>query len=1284
MKNLIPLSVILAAALTAATSAEVRPSDAGFVPDELIVKFRPEIADKLQKQAEAGVSAYQMGLLREFNNIKIKYKAKEIRPLFKNFRQNRKWIKYLQQKDETLLTKKEKRILSRLRRVRKDMSVPDLNRIYRLKVDIQPGQSLKDVLKNYRDDPGVEYAELNYKVSVCRTPNDTLYRLQWPLNNTGQDYPDSGGFNPPPGTPDADIDAPEAWDYSTGNSEIVVAVVDTGVDYDHRDLWTNMWVNQAELGGTSGIDDDGNGYVDDIYGYDFINNDSNPKDDNGHGTHCAGIIAAAGNNGADITGVCWDAKIMALKFLDSSGSGNNADAIEAFYYAVQNGADVASNSWGGGGFSQAMADAVDYAYSQGVMMVASAGNSGTTNVQYPAYYDNMFSVAATDSDDHKASFSTYGSWVDIAAPGVDILSLRAINTSLGTVYDFYTTIASGTSMACPHVSGACAFIFSVYPEISLDELKTNLKDSVDPIDPNVCVSGRLNLYQAVLQLVGPAGKILLDREDYTCSDVAKIRLSDSDLAGSNIQQVVVSSDGGDLEAVSLVEQSPYLGIFTGIIPIDSNALVVADNILQVFDGGIVTVTYDDANNGTGAPGVVTDTAEIDCMPPAVFNVRISFPGRQPKITFNTNELTTGRVLCGLNCNGPYIIDEQDTELATSHTIELTTVAPETTYFFIVEANDVAGNKTIKDKHGRCYSFTTTGVGVIRVPAQCRTIQQAIDNSWDGGVVLVADGIYTGQGNTDIDFRGRPLMARSENGPENCIIDCNGTDVEPHRGFHFHSGEDSNSVLSGFTVKNGYVPGSWYVGIAGAVLCENYSSPTITDCIFTKNTAGWDGGAIFNLYSSPVINNCVFSENTAVGNDGGAINNEYSSPVINNCVFTANSAYDWGGAVRSIYYSSPIITDCLFAGNLSDDGGALFYYYYCEPVVINCTFNANSATYGNSIASNSINDIRINNCIIFSGGTGEIWYDDSRTITIRYSNISGGWLGTGNIDHNPYFVAPGYWDFNGTPSDTKDDVWFDGDYHLLSQSPCINAGDPGYLPEPNETDLDGLPRVIGGRVDMGAYEFDSRPVADAGPNQTFYLCLNLFVDVKLDGSASYDKDGKPLDYYWSWTIDGKNYEANGVAPTIELPVGEHQIELVVNNCTDFSATDHCTINVIGPVRANLRITPRSINGNGNGGNVMATFYMPYGITADQIADEPLILYPGQIESQWKFAHGIGGEYQRTIVFARFDKQDLLDELTEGDIEITATGRLTTGQYFYGTNTIYLEHDHKWKNPNPGKK
>ncbi len=379
-----------------------------YVSDEIIVKYKKAVSGVIEAELSAGRNVSDLTLTTSLDKLHKKYRLRKSKALFENFRQKRQRAKGLLTKDITLLSKKERRILRRLKRAPKGAKVPDLDRIYKLEVELEKGQSLVDVVAEYNNDTDVEYAELNYIVSINTSPNDPndpYYPIQWPLNNTGQMYPYSGNYTTPPGTPDCDIDAPEAWDIYTGNSEVLVAVVDTGVDYNHRDLQNNMWVNEAELNGATGVDDDGNGYVDDIYGYDFVNYDSNPIDDHGHGTHVAGIIAAEGNNGLDIAGVCWNSKIMGLKFLGAGGSGSITDAVEGFYYAVDMGADVVSNSWGGGGFMQSAQDAIDYAYSQGVIMVASAGNDDSSSAHYPARYDHMIAVASTDSDDQKATSS---------------------------------------------------------------------------------------------------------------------------------------------------------------------------------------------------------------------------------------------------------------------------------------------------------------------------------------------------------------------------------------------------------------------------------------------------------------------------------------------------------------------------------------------------------------------------------------------------------------------------------------------------------------------------------------------------------------------------------------------------------------------------------------------------------------------------------------------------------------------------------------------------------------
>jgi subtilisin family serine protease len=288
-------------------------------------------------------------------------------------------------------------------------------------VKLRGDRSMKDALKAYLENPEVEYAEPNYIVNAALSPNDpNLYKL-WGLNNTGQ----TGG------TSDADIDAVEAWDITTGSSNVVIAVIDSGVAINsnisvgHPELNDNIWTNPGETSCTDGIDNDSNGYIDDCFGWDFIDNDNDPMDYAGHGTHVAGTIAAVGNNNQGITGVMWDASIMPLRFLDAAGSGNTADAISAINYAAANGAHVMNNSWGGGGFSQSLEDAIN---ASGILAVCAAGNSGLNNDAtpfYPASYssDNIISVAATDHNDNLASFSNYGATsVDIAAPGVSIYS----------------------------------------------------------------------------------------------------------------------------------------------------------------------------------------------------------------------------------------------------------------------------------------------------------------------------------------------------------------------------------------------------------------------------------------------------------------------------------------------------------------------------------------------------------------------------------------------------------------------------------------------------------------------------------------------------------------------------------------------------------------------------------------------------------------------------------------------------------------------------------------------
>ena len=351
--------------------------------------------------------------------------------------------------------------------------------------------------------PDVDYVEPNYVIYADTTvPNDPSFSSLWALRNTGQVI---GGVA---GTPGADISATSAWDISTGSRANVVAVVDTGIDYNHLDLSPNVW--SAPTSFTVTIGSNNITCLVGSHGFNALNNTCDPLDDNNHGSHTSGTIGAAGNNGVGVAGVNWTASIMGVKFLNAAGSGSTAGAINSIEFTIQAkqifGADanvrVLSNSWGGGGFSQALLDEINRANANNMLFVAAAGNNGSNNdisAFYPASYNapNVVAVAATDNRDQLASFSNFGATtVDLGAPGVNVLS-----TTIGNTYSFF----SGTSMATPHVSGAAALVLSVCP-LDTAALKSNLLNNVDPIGSlsgKTVTGGRLNVNKALLACSTP-------------------------------------------------------------------------------------------------------------------------------------------------------------------------------------------------------------------------------------------------------------------------------------------------------------------------------------------------------------------------------------------------------------------------------------------------------------------------------------------------------------------------------------------------------------------------------------------------------------------------------------------------------------------------------------------------------------------------------------------------------------------------------------------------------------
>lgn len=360
-------------------------------------------------------------------------------------------------------------------------------------VKLRKGITVEEAIQEYAQDPNVEYAEPNFIYTAEALPDESRFSELWGMYNTGQ----TGG------TPGADIHAGAAWDITTGSRDVVVAVIDTGIDYNHPDLAPNIWKNPGETAGNL-IDDDGNGYPDDIYGIDTFNHFSWPFDDNGHGTHVAGTIGAVGNNGIGVAGVNWNVQIVTCKFLNAGGSGDTSGAVECLEYIrglKVKGVNIVatSNSWGGGDYSQALYDAINA--QRDILFIAAAGNDGadlTTNGwnHYPSGYElpNIISVAATDHNDNKAVFSNYGRRsVDISAPGVKILSTLPAQNKWNITGGY--GLLSGTSMATPHVTGVAAQLKAQDPGrdwITIKNLLLAGGDNVSSMYERTVTGKRLN------------------------------------------------------------------------------------------------------------------------------------------------------------------------------------------------------------------------------------------------------------------------------------------------------------------------------------------------------------------------------------------------------------------------------------------------------------------------------------------------------------------------------------------------------------------------------------------------------------------------------------------------------------------------------------------------------------------------------------------------------------------------------------------------------------------------
>ncbi|NDC64473.1 MAG: hypothetical protein EBZ59_10945, partial [Planctomycetia bacterium] len=456
-----------------------------------------------------------------------------------------------------------------------------------------PGASVADVRGWASRTPGIRGVEPDRMITGAVLPNDPSFGRLHGLDNSGQ----TGGVA------DADIDAPEAWNTTTGSRSVVVAVIDSGVDYRHPDLAANIWTNPGEVPG-DGRDNDGNGYVDDVRGWDFANNDSDPFDDQGHGTHVAGTIGAVGNNGTGVVGVNWQVSIMPLKFLGADGSGTTSAAIAAINYATMMrrsfGVNVVAtnNSWGGGGFSTGLQSAIAAGGSAGILFVAAAGNDGANNdtsPSYPASYtdSSIIAVAAVDSSGRLASFSNVGATsVDVAAPGVGILSTTPTNT-----YSSY----SGTSMATPHVTGVAALLKAAVPAATSAQIRSAILAAAVPsagLAGKVATGGVVNAAAALATLTETPPGVSPPATPPT-ADVIDVS---PDPRTTSVAAVVVRFDravsGFDATDVSLVRDGVA-------VPLAGVSVTTADNIRWTVAGldaatasaGTYTLTVDAADSG---------------------------------------------------------------------------------------------------------------------------------------------------------------------------------------------------------------------------------------------------------------------------------------------------------------------------------------------------------------------------------------------------------------------------------------------------------------------------------------------------------------------------------------------------------------------------------------------------------------------------------------------------------------------------------------------------------------
>ncbi|MCF8365495.1 MAG: S8 family serine peptidase, partial [Bacteroidales bacterium] len=819
----------------------------------------------------------------------------------------------------------------------------------------------------------------------------------------------------------------QAWDITLGNPSIIIAITDDGVELTHSDLAPNIWVNTGELPG-NGIDDDGNGYIDDVNGWDFSSGNNNPnpnQSSDSHGTHVAGIAAARTNNSIGVAGVSGHSTIMPLQFY--GGDPWTAAVINAtFTYAADNGAKIVNTSynidfWVG---DPVFTAGLQYLYDAGVLHLNSAGNDSYPNPPRQAFQQTLL-VASTDASDIKSSFSNYGNGIDISAPGSSIGS-----TFPGNLYAFL----SGTSMATPNAAGVAALIWSDNPTWTRDQVAAQLlatADNIDAANPTLAGllgSGRVNSYAALTSVLAapqvkstqglPDEGTTISRLDFTSFSVAFNQVMDpatvNNLANFELRSAGpngIFGDGDDFAHTLLAATFYQIGTNQMTFQIsDLTPLRWGLHRLTLVSGGLENpfgADLDGDGNGDGGDDFVR-----------TFSVVNGCPSR-PILLVDADAT-------GLNRGTSW------TDAFTDLQSALNSTCPNITEIWVA-AGTYYPTQVTTDRDATFQ--LKNGVAIYGGFNGTETLLSERD--WVNNVSILSGDINKSGNLTDNSYT---------------VVTGSGTDV--------------TAVIDGFTITmgNADVTSSGLVydpNAFGGGMFNNSGSPTVTNCSFSGNSVFFGGGGMFNYdNSSPTVTTCSFSGNTAINYGGAMLNENFSSPTVTNCSFSGNTAGITGSGIDNFDNSSPTVTNCSFLGNTAGvSGGGMSNLENCSPTVTNCSFSGNQATdSGGGMFNEGNSSSMITNSIFWGNSSG--MESISSTPTVNYSIMQGGYAGTGNLDVDPLFV-----------DQPPVGLGTEGDLRLQACSPAINAGDNTAVPAGITTDLDGNPRFYNsGTVDMGAYEY----------------------------------------------------------------------------------------------------------------------------------------------------------------------------------------------------------------------